>query len=798
MPIAPLALLLFTLAATAFANPIIINEFNSSDGLSGFSGATLNVNPDSARFGRSGLAVEYKMQMDARGRVRVPPGVNFGAFSGSGTASVWVRGDGSRNSVRIELARVFRNERGQELYLAGNNKQSGRWVTWLSGDISLGQKIWRELSLRIPPLSTADRKRKVKLRGRLVIVPFLEKGKLVTPSGSAEFDSLRLFDPTDSGEKGFVAAGLVRQVPFLVDQPIELFANVINYTKEKAAVKLRTLIIDRNDIQVGGNEISVEVLGRAEIEKFIPLQFEVSATTPPLTVELEVRSRELQIQTSREFELAVINTRSVIDSFEQTHTRWWTKAGYAPKGFGQNHFGASHPSKQVKIDALSTGARSAPSCLRVQYDVSAKGSYAILTDQFLPGGPATLGVWVKGDGSPHQLQALLEERHPITGFRWRWKWGTPPWDKTNRNYGGPNEYMHTLSLGDLSSKDWKFLQVKLPGGGIGNYNQKLRGPLMDFPFEFKGFLIKPAKGGAPSGEILVDDLSVDTQVSPSETLLAFVFASDQAQNFAKAEKLHARFENSALFGDAAFNCTWTINDANGETFHSERRKFDIPRGKGLIDSLDMAPLRLRQILSTARGPLAVNVTLVDAADPARRASHTIWLKKPDSSVLCFDFENERTYYPQGKFGPSNTRSPANAHDGKFALHLKAEPAGKDGKGGRSEGVRLSPALPGITTGISLWAYGDGSGAILYPFVTDSAANGRHSKWANEKFSLGPVLLNWKGWRQITLDLPNLGEHSTDGGNEVAEITYPVDLSFVLEGSGQVWIDEIRAHTHLAP
>jgi len=785
-----------SLAAAASADVVIIDEFNSVGSVSASGGARVTQSKENAHFGRYGLTIDYEFATDENGRPRSTPLLTFRKpITNTGTLSLWVRGDASRNSVRLELARFYRDTRGRKLYLSGK-RPSGRWVTWVSRAMSLSPGAWRELTLRVPRLSAEDRKQKVVIEARLVFVPYLDKKKAVQTAGQIAMDSMRVLSPAASGEKAFVSIGLVGQSPFRADQPIELYTNVINYSDVPAVMKVQTLVVDRNDVQVGGSETTFGLPGLAESEKFVPLEFQVSAATPPLTVEFGVRSRELQLQTSRELEVAIVNAVQVIDSFDQVHTRWWTKAGYMPGGSGQNHISYSRPSRRTRIERMTAGAHTPPSCLRVQYDVSQKGSYAIATDRYLPGGPASLGVWVKGDGSPHQLWAALEERHPITGFTWRWMWGTPPWDKGNSNYGGPNQYMHNVFLGDLSNKEWTLLGAKMPGAGIGNYNLKLRGPLIDYPFEFKGFFIKPVRGGPETGQILLDEITIDTQLSPAEALSAFVFADDQAQNFAKTRKLHARFGNPSLLGGTSFNCIWTISDAADEPLFSQRKKLELARGKSVVEALDLQPIRKK--LAPARGPLQVTATVVDAADAARRATHTIWLKKPDSSVLCFDFESALSYVAAGQSGPTEAHSRAQPHHGKFAMLLKSVPPGADGKGGQSDGVRLSPALPGTTTSVSLWVFGDGSGMTLQPYITDSVQNGRHSMWASEKFALSPIAVKWKGWRQVVLDLPNLGEHSLDSVNRVAEVTYPIDLSFATEGSGQIWIDEVRAYTHLPP
>lgn len=778
------------------ADIVIVDEFNSIASVSASGGASATQSKENAHFGRYGLTIDYEFATDQNGNVRSTPLLTFRESIGrTGTLSLWVRGDASKNSVRLELARSFQDTRGRKLYLSGKNN-SGNWVTWVSGSMSLASGTWKELTLRVPRLSADDRERKVEIEARLLLAPHLEEQKAVQTTGQIAIDSMRVNDPVASGEKAFVSAGLIGRAPFRADQPIELYTNVINYSEVPAVVRVQTLVVDRNDVQVGGSETTFGLPGLAEMEKFIGLEFQVAAATPPLTVEFGVRSAELQLQTSQELEVAIVNSEQVLDSFDQVHTRWWTKAGYMPGGNGQNHLSHSRPSRQIRIERVTAGAQTPPSCLSVRYDVSQKGSYAIATDQYLPGGPTALGVWVKGDGSPHQLWAALEERHPITGFTWRWMWGTPPWDKNNHNYGGPNRYVHNVLLGDLSNKEWTFLQATMPGAGIGNYDLKLRGPLIDYPFEFKGFFISPVRGGPETGQILLDEITVDTQLSPAEALSVFVFADDQAQDFAKTKTLHARFGNPSLLGETGFNCVWTISDAADEPLFSQRKKLELARGKSVVETLDLQPLREK--LTPARGPLQVTATIVDAADAARRASHTIWLKKPDSSVLCFDFESDRRYVAAGESGPTDGHSPAQAHHGKFAMLLKSVPPGPDGKGGQSEGVRLSPALPGTTTSVSLWVFGDGSDITLQPYITDSVENGRHSMWASEQFALSRIEVKWKGWRQVVLDLPNLGEHSLDSVNRVAEITYPIDLSIVTEGSGQVWIDEIRAYTHLPP
>jgi hypothetical protein len=783
------------LLAAVSADITFVEEFNSTEHVSGFNGAKASQSPESAHFGRFGLAIDYEFETDTQGRVRSSPGVAFTQALGTGTLSLWVRGDGSQNSLNLEVARSYRNDRGQKLYAAGE-RESGAWATWLQSSVKLSSTAWQEVTLRIPALSAEERGRKTEVEVRLLLTPHLEKERPTKGAGRIAIDSTRLLDPTVSGVKAFAAVGLVGRSPLRSDQQIEVFANLINGTETVTTVEVQTLVVDRNEAQVGGSETRFALLKLAEIEKFIPLELDVAAATPPLSVAINVRCRELNVQTSRDMEVALVNARQVVDSFDQVHTRWWTKAGYVPGGTGQNHVSHQRPSKQIRIEPFTSGVRTPPSCLKVRYDLTQKDSAAIATDQYLPGGPVTLGVWVKGDGSPHQLWAALEERHPITGFTWRWMWGTPPWDQENRNYGGPNAYNHQIRLGDFSGKDWQFLSATLPGAGLGNYNLKLRGPLVDFPFEFLGFFIVPVKDGPATGEVLLDDLTVDTQVGHAETLTAFVFADDQAQDFARTKRLQARLQNSALLGEKRFNCTWNINDAAGQTVFSQAKSLELPPGSTAIEALEVEPIRKQ--LSAARGPLEVTATLVDAADPARRASHRIWLKKPDANVLCHDFESDRGYLPAGEFGPSEARSAANAHDGKFAMLLRSAKGDAPDKPGRSEGVRLDPALPGIATAVSVWVFGDGRGMILQPYLTDSAENGRHSIWPCEHFALSPIEVTWQGWRQAVLDLPNLGEQSLGSENRVAELTYPVDLSFATEGEGQVWIDEFRVLTHLPP
>lgn len=118
----------------------------------------------------------------------------------------------------------------------------------------------------------------------------------------------------------------------------------------------------------------------------------------------------------------------------------------------------------------------------------------------LPGRPAKLGLWMDLDGSPNTLRVELSD---ATG------------------------QVHVYQLGSMAPSGWRWLEFEI-GPGMYHHSGANDGDL-HFPLQFRKLLLRRYYGKRPrqcEGEVYLQDLTVETDVPASETILLDVTPAD--------------------------------------------------------------------------------------------------------------------------------------------------------------------------------------------------------------------------------------------------------------------------------
>ena len=761
---------------------------------------------------------------------------------GPGQLKLWARGDASGDEMQLTFlhAEAFLDDRGERRLKDHQRLSPPR--------LRLDFDDWRELAFDLSAIPA----------GRVVWLERLDfhgrRKEGETKPSVVLLDDLRLYPASGSPPAtlatcliGPPARDFARQIALSLDVRSFVAGRIAGNPPAKA--KARLTVTDRNQNLVADRDFEVDLApGDAKELRLELAPDNLEVYLPPFAIDCDVVSADLpQLSQKSEHKLVMANGILVFDDFSDVFGRWFT-AGYVGPldsrserqwvGWTMGEAQRASPWTQTaaRISRAEVPAEERPAdppspfgrfALRIDY----VGDAAVYCgrDRYLPGNPFRFGAWVKGDGSGSKLFALFLDYTDSADF-WEGGW--------KRVYDGERE------LCTLDFTDWRYVEVPLPGDGLGSNTPRGSTPELDFPLELTAFRIEPpppktvvggpspareAKGTQPpvKGSVLIGSIIVHTQQEAATTLAVHVGYDDPERRFDPKLGAWAAVQNASPVRARGVRAAWTLLDRAGDV-----------AGKGVAD-LKLAPTEMKAFridlakqapdAATRPGPLRLQVTAAVADDAGVSASREIVLAKPDSAALLTGFESQRGYLglkaytldtAQAAGEPAASTSTDQAHSGKRSLAIawdKADvPPARSGQPPPRPLVvaSIDPALPGIPTEVSLWLFGDGSGPLFYPVIGDTrgVSHGAHGRdfdlflaRAAEGDLQNAVHVDWKGWREVRFRLPAIPP-TWDKPQPVLGFvpSYPLGLHLAVDpldattDKGTLYVDDIAVTTHLEP
>ena len=762
--------------------------------------AMISIEPDrtAPKVGLASGKLSYHLNPGSRsGSLNLPD--NRLIVPAAGTLKLWIKGDGSGNELQLTL-------RHAAVKADGEGRRSLEQQQELRvPPVKLDFDQWKEVSLDARAIPAG---RAIWLDG--IQISAGAGGKL---DGAIFLDDLRVVPAANPPTATFTAELIGKTVrPFSAD--IAMSVDVRTFGATGGKVRARMTVMDRNENLVVDRDLPLELgPGEGKEIEFSAKADNLDAFLPPFKVSLDVLSTDFS-EVAGKVERTVVmgNSTCLFDDFSNVTGRWFT-AGLPDRFPMHTHNWQewAHAEGQRFTAVTQTSAR----IERVEVGDSAqeqvgdsmpRGKYGMKlawnghglawsgVDRYLPGNAYRMGVWVKGDGSGALLSALVLDYTDGVEF----------WP------GGWRRITADMPLCRLDFTDWRYFTVELPGNGIGKNTSRGSTYDLDYPLELTAFHVTPGPSGSQSGEVLIGSVYVETQLPASGALSVQVGYDDPSLCYQPAANATATIQNSWYTGTRKVKATWAVLDRNDAIAASGNVDLEIAAKEAKTFTIPLA--QSAAALAARDGPFKLQVVASDARDVSVSTSREIMISRPDSLVPFADFELVRGYVGLQAAGVFNAQplamtSTAQAHSGKQSLAIEWDKSKLP-----QRLVSIDPSLPGVPTEVSMWVYGDNSGALFYPLIGDrrgivkGAPQGQWNMFLGRSTE-GPlanaVKIDFSGWKKLTFKLPvPQSNYKSDIGASPFTPNYPLGLHLCVLGadagvaSGTVYVDDVQVTTQL--
>ena len=792
-------LLAAALAAPALAAPHRLVE-NFTSALPSNGEVQCQADFENAKVGLACGRISYKVHPQHR-RAWLELGQERVRVAAPGLLDLWVKGDASGNELQICLQHAEVSQDDQ-----GNRRLSGHQDLWLPR-VKLDFTDWRQIAFDARQIPQG---RSIWWNRLVVYAPQGDKARL---EGTLLLDDFRV-TPSAGQPAGTVAIGLIGPQTRDFSADVALFLDARNFTRTAAKVRARVIMTDRNENPVVDRDFQFEIAVGEQTERKLQLAPDKLETyLPPFGIDCDVVSDVPELTAHTSLKMVMANARVLFDDLSDVYGRWFT-AGSASdsrdwmgwlQGEGPRYSPLLQTSARISRVTLPggqpAGEGKGPPC-RCAMQVDFTGEAAVFSSRmrYMPGNPFQFGVWVKGDGSGARLSTLVLDYTDNADF-WPGGW---------RRIGNGK-----LPLCSLDFTDWRYVEVALPGNGIGANTPRGSTHALDYPLELTCFIIEPVKD-KPSGSILLGPMLVTTQQSVTEGLAVHIGYDDPERRYAPERNAWVTIQNSSRTGKRQVDVNWTLLDRSDEVIAKGR--FDLPLAAGEVQTRDVKLSEHANEITGKAAPLRLQVVATDSADVTVTTRRELILARPDSVALVSDFESDRGYLGLKAWGISNAppagrdaarTSTDQARSGKRSLALSWDKQKR-----RALFVSVDPALPGVPTELSLWLHGDGSGVMFYPLIGDQYGVSHGAPNAQWDMFLprveggqlqNAVRVDWKGWRELRFLLPVIPPAWNQELPVLGfEPSYPLGVHLAVDASsgegesGILYVDDIAVRTHLKP
>ncbi len=781
--------------------------------------ARCQVVPDDGRPGLGVARVDYELAGQQR---RAHLWVDR-QLPGRGRLTLWVEGDpAAEHDIQLVIwhARVVTDAEGR----VRHENRRDEWLNRVPIDFS----GWRELAFDMPELP--DR-HQAWLRG----IVFHARGGSAPAQGTVRLDDLRLH-PAAGRPLLTMQHGLLGPAarPFSAD--LDMFLDLHNFRDVGGRVQVRVSMTDRHENPVYDHDFALDVPAAGRQEFRLPLAPEnLHLYLPPFRIRGDILSLDLPAATDRfDYPLVMGNAYGLWEDFGNPQAHWLAAGWESPAGFnvhswrnwltwlmGETQRVTTITQTQTRIRRLDLEAEATAGpdgqlppgrfALRWDYQDNAELYNArpriprqpgdpLTGDRFLPGNAYRVGFWVRGDGSGALLQAIFLDYTDL-GQHWAGGW--------KRTYDG------TRTIGRLDFEGWRYLEVDLPGNGLGSNERNGSTDSIDFPLELTALRIQSwrddnerqaAEQPAFAGTVLLGPIFVHTQQPAADALFLHLGYADPELHYAPEHDAWYQVFNGCRHTARSVATAWTLLDRDDQAVASGVATLPLEPGQAAG-----VPVKLAELAAELAGrpaPYRLRVTAFDQRDAATTATRELIVARPDSLALVADFEEERGYfaYDQGaKVAAVTTTDQAKSGRRALAIDWTREAA-------QPLVVAIDPPLPGAASEVTMWVHGDGAGSLFYPVFGGArgVSHGSH----NLQFNLllgrhlggdldNAVRVDWQGWREVRFRLPPV----PPSWDKLAPVwgfipTYPQSLQLAIDArtatadAGRLLVDDIRVHTHL--
>lgn len=747
----------------------------------------------------SGLLTYQMDPKQRRASLNLPD--SFRSIPSAGMLKLWIRGDNSGTEIEFSIrhAKTRVDNEGRRQYYEHQNLNLPR--------VKLDFADWKEITLDVRALPEG----KVAWLERVDFHAARQDAKTNPEpkmSGTVAFDELRLI-PTGTKPGAAFQSGLIGPSVRELSKDIAYFADVRNFGSKTARLRARLTLLDRNGNKAAERDFPLELEGNTAKEFKLELEPEnIESYLPPFMLSGDVLSTDLPEASAQiEQPLVMGNARLLVDDFSNVSGRWFTAGSPQPisanqrswvewtHGEGQRGSVLLQTSAAVsRVDVKGEVAAGMPAVRSaMQIDFNGEAAVYSSVDRYLPGQPYRIGFWVKGDGGGAKLSALLLDYTNGADF-WAGGW--------KRIYNGE------MPLAVLDFSDWRYIEVDVPGRGIGATTPRGSTDAIDFPFELTAFRITPAEA-KKSGRVQIGPVFVRTQVAAVSTLSLQMGYEDAEFQYGADKNAWLTVQNGGLSGKRKVKAQWTLLDRKGEKIASGQAEADLPAGETKVLPVELA--KHAELCSQRSGPFRLDASVSDSADPSITATRQVVLAKPDSVLLAADFEAERGFYGWKSGARWTAQSSAEqAQSGKRALKVAWEKSAS-----APVAVAIDPPLRGFPTQLAFGIFGDGSGVVVHP-VIGGVTGVNHGANQNNFFLLrrdgveeggfqNGVKVDWSGWKTVSFRLPQIPTNWDAQGKVLPFIpTYPLGVHLFVDGracekaSGAIFVDDVTVQTHLEP
>jgi hypothetical protein len=826
-----LLLALFSLAASAATPHFLIDNFSSPLPDAGNAGLSFAVDSKDPKIGLGHLVAAYSFPAEQRQADFELPRTRW-PLPAPGKLTFWFKGDGSANELALVVyagqpktepdgRRTIQNIRGTDL-----------------PKLKLDSTDWKEVTLDVPVAADAPADT-IRWIGRLRLSGTLPNDKKAPQpkrfDGNFALDDLRLF-PATAQSAPTAAASAILLGPLVRDFTSE-FAVALdarNFTNAPAKVKVRLSMTDRNQNPVVSRDFDLEIAANQSKEFKLDLAPEnVGLFLPPFRVSGDVMSTDLPAIASRiDVDIVMANSHILFDNMADVNGRWLTRGypsspGHGGKGtttidqnmrgyiewtMGEAARAVPWTQTSAKIGRVEIDPKDGPpDRFAMRFDYDGPAAAYVGHDRYFPGNAFKFGVWVKGDGSGNRLFANFLDYSDLSDFY------TGGWKRT---------YEGQRLLCRLDFIDWRYVEVPLPGNGIGTTTLRGSTEGIDFPVELTGLLIlpdaeprKPDPNRPPSvtrGTVLIGPMFADTQQTRGTTLAAMIAYDAPQLEYGAKLGAHVSIQNAWREGSRKVEAMWTLADKDNQPIVTGKQELDIPAGAVRSFRIELADEAAK--IAPRAGPLRLQVVASDKADLSTTVTREIVLAKPDCAVPLADFESDRGYFgtrvegvknapPKGEAAAHTTT--AQKHSGNRSLEIAW-----DNDENSTRFVAVDPPIPGVSVDVTLWVKGDGSGALFYPLI--GGPNGVRAGLGTRTWNLfvpraqtgdlqDAVRLDFTDWRQFTFRFTPPGPNFDKPLPVLPFLpSYPQGLHLAVDArdatgdGGKIYVDDVSVRTHLPP
>ena len=400
--------------------------------------------------------------------------------------------------------------------------------------------------------------------------------------------------------------------------------------------------------------------------------------------------------------------------------------------------------------------------LRVRIDNTKgiAGPRALRMDRPLPGSPVRVSFWAKCSGNNVSILPALSHRG---------------------NWMAVRDSL-TLTAKALSAEEgWKLLEWEIPCSGTG----------VDAATEWPHVVVYPLRldrltftvpGNMPA-EILIDDFSVLTQLPVEESLSATARAVVSRRRDGWQLEVSASV-NSRSLRETEADLRYELAGAKGEALLARETHVRLAPGESV--PLDLAGVDFAE----TEGPFVFSSEVSLAGrDKAKTIRSKTTVIVPNAEVALLDFDKHA--YLKG--GAQKAEA---ARNGRYGVELLYE------GGGYTQLTGIRTVVPGYPRKVSLWVKGNAAGMTFNITGHDRGPNVDVNHPKNTAFSTTQHLIDWEGWKRVTLDLPT-GPFPPAPGARSEVIDYPLLITSMgfwgpRRPVGPLYIDDVSVLTQLPP